>query len=156
VGLSKAERPELPAVKNQDWVRTSVDAFILARLEKHGMAPAAPADRATLLRRVTFDLTGLPPTHAEMQAFLADKSPDAYAKVVDRLLDSPRYGERWARLWLDVARYADTKGYGTTLRPHVWRYRDQVIKSSMRTALRSVYSEQLAGMNSCPTSRTGS
>ena len=126
----KPERPELPAVKNQDWVRTPVDAFILARLEKQGMAPAAPADRATLLRRVTFDLVGLPPTPEEVDAFIHDSSPEAYAKIVERLLASPRYGERWGRHWLDVVRYADTDGFEyDTLRPHVWRYRDYVIKS---------------------------
>ena len=126
----KPARPELPSVKNQDWLKTPVDAFILERLEKQGLAPAAPADRATLLRRVTFDLVGLPPTPEEVDAFIHDSSPEAYAKVVERLLASPRYGERWGRHWLDVVRYADTDGFEyDTLRPHVWRYRDYVIKS---------------------------
>ena len=93
------------------WVASPIDAFILDRLEDKGLAPSPPADRRTLLRRVTFDLTGLPPTPEEVEAFEADASPDAFEKVVDRLLASPRYGERWGRHWLDVARYADTKGY---------------------------------------------
>ncbi|GAB4455513.1 MAG: PSD1 and planctomycete cytochrome C domain-containing protein [Armatimonadaceae bacterium] len=104
-------KPKVPQVKNKLRVANPIDAFVLAKLEAKGLTPAPLADRRTLLRRVTYDLTGLPPTYEEMQAFLADKSPDAYEKVVDRLLASPRYGERWARHWLDVARYSDTKGY---------------------------------------------
>jgi hypothetical protein len=103
--------PAAPALRNPGWVRTELDRFVLAQLEAHGLEPSPAADRRTLLRRVTQDLTGLPPTPAEMAAFLSDTSPEAYARVVDRLLASPRYGERWARHWLDVARYADTKGY---------------------------------------------
>ena len=105
------KNPPLPRVRQGDWPRTSVDRFILAKLEAHGLTPSAPAERRTLLRRVTFDLIGLPPTPEEIAAFEADRSPDAFAKVVDRLLASPHYGERWGRHWLDVARYADTKGY---------------------------------------------
>jgi hypothetical protein len=104
-------RPPLPQVKNTAWVRNPIDRFILARLEREGLAPSPEADRARLLRRVSFDLTGLPPTLAELDAFLADRSTDAYEKVVDRLLASPRYGERMAVDWLDAARYADTHGY---------------------------------------------
>ena len=100
-----------PAVKNSRWVQTPVDAFVLAKLEAQGLAPSPPADARTLLRRVTYDLTGLPPTPEDMDAFLKDRAPEAYARAVERLLASPRYGERWGRFWLDVARYADTKGY---------------------------------------------
>ena len=126
------EKPPPPAVKDAGWARAPVDAFVLARLEAKGLAPAPPADRRTLLRRVTYDLTGLPPAPEEVEAFLADRSPDAYAKVVDRLLASPRYGERWARHWLDVARYADTKGYVFTDErryPYAYTYRDYVIRA---------------------------
>lgn len=123
-------RPKLPQVKNPSWVRTPVDAFILARLEKEGLTSSAPADRVMLLRRVTLDLTGLPPTPGQIDAFLNDSSPNAYEKVVERLLASPQYGERWGRHWLDVVRYADTDGFEyDTLRPDSWRYRDYVIRS---------------------------
>ncbi len=125
------KRQAVPAVSDGAWCATPVDAFVLARLEQNAMRPNSPADRYTLIRRATFDLTGLPPTEAEVQRFLVDDSPDAWAKVVDRLLDSPRYGERWGRYWLDVARYADTKG-DTPQRedprfPFAWTYRDYVI-----------------------------
>ncbi len=121
------EQP-LPKVKRADWVRRPIDRFILARLEKENLEPSPEADKAALLRRVSFDLIGLPPTAAEQAAFLADTSPNAYAKQVDRLLASPRYGERWASMWLDLARYADTKGYeADRARPGVWPYRDWVI-----------------------------
>ena len=96
-----------PAAKNASWAVNAIDAFIAQKLESKGLAPSPEADRITLLRRVTFDLTGLPPTPAEADAFLADKSPNAYEKVVDRLLASPHYGERWARHWLDLARFAE-------------------------------------------------
>jgi mono/diheme cytochrome c family protein len=125
--------PPLPPVKDRSWAAGSaIDRFILARLEKEGLKPAPPADRRTLIRRATFDLHGLPPTPAEVDAFLADRSPDAWAKVVDRLLASPRYGERWARHWLDVARYADTKGYvfeEDRRYPHAYNYRDWVVRA---------------------------
>ncbi|MES1256810.1 MAG: PSD1 and planctomycete cytochrome C domain-containing protein [Acidobacteriota bacterium] len=108
----------------------SVDSFILARLKEKGIRPNEPADRVTLLRRATLDLIGLPPTPEETQAFLADTSPGAFAKVVDRLLASPHYGERWGRQWLDVARYADTNGFkADEIRPNIWRYRDYVIQA---------------------------
>ena len=100
-----------PVVKNTAWPRNSVDRFIVARLESKGLSPSPQADKRTLIRRATFDLTGLPPTPAEVESFEADTAPSSYARVIDRLLGSPRYGERWARYWLDVARYADTKGY---------------------------------------------
>jgi mono/diheme cytochrome c family protein len=124
--------PALPAVHDPDWCATPVDRFILAGLEAKKLKPSPSADRRTLLRRLTFDLTGLPPTPAEMDAFLADKSPDAVVRVVDRLLASPQYGERWARHWLDLARYSDTKGYVFTedIRyPYAYTYRDYVVRT---------------------------
>ncbi|MDB5390192.1 MAG: Protein of unknown function (DUF1553)/Protein of unknown function (DUF1549)/Planctomycete [Planctomycetaceae bacterium] len=125
-----------PAVRATDWVRTPIDQFILAALEKRGLSPAPPADRRTLLRRAVFDLTGLPPTPAEIDAFVADDSPDAFAKVVDRLLASPRYGERWGRHWLDVVRYADARDLiqlpAESDFREAWRYRDWVVKSFNR------------------------
>ncbi|WP_345245622.1 DUF1553 domain-containing protein, partial [Nibrella saemangeumensis] len=119
----------LPAVKNKRWVRNAIDHFVLKKLEEKGLTPAAEADKATLLRRVSLDLTGLPPTPAEVDAFLADNSPNAYEKVVDRLLASPHYGERQATEWLDVARYADTHGYQLDVMRTAWPYRDWVIKA---------------------------
>jgi hypothetical protein len=120
--------PAIPAVKDTAWVRTPVDAFVLARLEAAGLRPARAADPRTLLRRVYLDLIGLPPRPAEQQAFLADPSPEAYSRVVDALLARPEYGERWARHWLDVARYAETNGYERDgPKPSAWRYRDYVI-----------------------------
>jgi hypothetical protein len=126
----KAVKPAIPAVKQRAWVRTPIDAFVLEKLEAKGLAPAPRADKRTLLRRASFDLTGLPPTPEEVSAFLADKSPRAFEKVVDRLLASPRYGEKWARHWLDLARYAESEGFkADETRPNAWRYRDYVIKS---------------------------
>src|SRR5690349_7562743 len=123
-------RPAVPRVKQRDWVRNPVDAFVLAKLEEAGLQPSPPADKLTLLRRVTFDLTGLAPTPAERDAFLADQSPDAYERLVDRLLNSPHYGERWAEHWLDVVRFAETEGYKVDrLRPEAYRYRDYVIRA---------------------------
>ena len=123
----------VPAVKNTGWVQSPVDHFVLARLEAGGLTPSALADKRTLIRRVTFDLTGLPPTEPEIQRFLADDSPAAFARVVDRLLDSPHYGERWARYWMDVARYSDTKGDAPRRDdprfPHAWTYRDYLIEA---------------------------
>ncbi len=126
------EQP-LPKVRRADWVRRPLDQFILARLEKERLEPSGEADKAELLRRVSFDLTGLPPTAEEEAAYLVDSSPEAYEKQVDRLLASPRYGERWASMWLDLARYADTKGYEADReRPGVWPYRDWVIDAFNR------------------------
>jgi len=123
-------RPAPPPVKDAGWVRSPIDAFILAGLEQRGLRPAPAADRHTLLRRITYDLTGLPATQDEIDAFLADTSPDAYEKVVDRLLRSPQYGVKWAQHWLDVVRYAETDGYERdSKKPFVWRYRDWVIDS---------------------------
>ncbi|HSG72347.1 MAG TPA: DUF1549 domain-containing protein, partial [Planctomycetaceae bacterium] len=119
-----------PNVRQSDWISTPVDAFVLDKLERAGLQPASPADKRTLLRRITFDLTGLPPTLQELGEFLADESPDAYRKVVERLLDSPAYGERWGRHWLDLVRYAETAGHEFDYEiPHAWRYRDYVTRA---------------------------
>ena len=123
------KRQPLPTVKNKSWIANPVDAYILARLEREGLSPSPPADKTTLIRRVSLDLTGLPPTPAEIDAFLADDSPNAYDKVVDRLLKSPRYGERMAVRWLDLARYADTSGYQNDGERFMWRWRDWVIEA---------------------------
>ncbi len=122
-------RPAVPATK-QRWGRTAIDAFILAGLEARGLRPAPEADRRTLIRRLTFDLHGLPPTPAEVEAFLVDRAPDAYERLVDRLLAAPAYGERWGRHWLDVAHYGDTQGYDKDKRrDFAWPYRDWVIRA---------------------------
>lgn len=119
----------LPPVKNAAWPRNPIDRFILSRLDTEGLKPSPPADRTTLIRRVSLDLIGLPPTPAEVDAFVNDTSKTAYEKVVDRLLASPRYGERWARRWLDLARYADTNGYEKDRPRSIWPYRDWVIQA---------------------------
>lgn len=118
-----------PVVNDKAWILNPIDAFVLARLDQEKLKPESEAPRETLIRRLSFDLTGLPPTTAEVDAFLADRSPGAYERVVDRLLASPRYGERWARLWLDLARYADTHGYEKDARRTMWRWRDWVINA---------------------------
>ncbi|MSU50474.1 MAG: DUF1553 domain-containing protein [Opitutus sp.] len=119
-----------PAVRNTSWAKTPLDPFILAALESKGLKPSAPAGRETLIRRVTLDLTGLPPTPAEIDAFLADASPNAYETLIDRLLASPHYGERWGRHWLDLARFAESDGFEhDAVRPHAWRYRDYVVRA---------------------------
>ncbi|MCX6622575.1 MAG: DUF1549 domain-containing protein, partial [Acidobacteria bacterium] len=123
------KRAETPKVSKPGWVRNPVDAFILARLDKEALKPSPEAGRATLIRRVTYDLTGLPPAPAEVDAFLKDKSPAAYEKVVDRLLASPHYGERMAMQWLDFARYADTHGYHIDSHRDMWPWRDWVIRA---------------------------
>jgi hypothetical protein len=140
-------RPAIPAVREGSWLKTPIDAFILTRLEKEGVRPAAPADRRTLLRRVYLDLIGRPPSPEEQQAFRQDPSPDALAKVVDQLLARPSYGERWARHWLDIVRYAETNGYERdSAKPHAWRYRDYVIDSFNKDKPYDRFlSEQLAG-----------
>ena len=141
--------PKLPAVpetKNRKWVANSIDQFILSRLEKEGLSPAMEADRPTLIRRVTYDLTGLPPTPDEAAAFVADASPNAYEKVVDRLLASPRYGEHRAHYWLDVARYGDTHGLHLDNLRSIWPYRDYVIKSyNQDKPFDQFVKEQIAG-----------
>jgi hypothetical protein len=139
-------RLPLPKVKNKAWGQNPIDAFVLARLDKEGLQPSHKASKETLIRRVTFDLTGLPPTLQDVDAFLADKSQNAYEKVVDRLLASPHYGERWARPWLDLARYADTNGYEKDERRSIWKYRDWVINALNRDMPFDEFTiEQIAG-----------
>jgi hypothetical protein len=139
-------RPALPGVVDEKWVRNPIDTFVLARLEREGLKPSPEADRPTWLRRVTLDLTGVPPTIAEIDAFLNDTGPDAYDKVVDRLLRSPRYGERMAFPWLEAARYADSNGYQSDGERHMWRWRDWVIDAFNRNMPFDQFTvEQLAG-----------
>jgi len=142
----KPQRLEPPKVNATDWPRNAIDHFVLARLESEKLSPSAEADRATLLRRASLDLIGLPPTIEEVDAFLADKSADAYERAVDRLLASPHYGERWARLWLDLARYADTHGFEKDPSRVMWRYRDWVIEALNRDMPFDQFTiEQIAG-----------
>jgi hypothetical protein len=139
-------RPSLPRVKDRDWVRNEIDYFVLTVLEREGLAPADEADKRTLIRRVTLDITGLPPTLAEVDAFLKDKSANAYEKVVDRLLASPRYGERMAMDWMDYARYADSNGYQADYERFQWRWRDWVIEAFNKNMPYDQFTvEQLAG-----------
>lgn len=140
------KRPPLPAVSNGKWPVNSIDTFVLARLEKEGLSPSPEADRVTLLRRLSLDLIGLPPTIEEVDAFLRDQSENAYQKQVERLLASPHYGERWGRHWLDAARYADSDGYEKDKSRQVWFYRDWVIKALNRDVPYNQFIiEQLAG-----------
>ncbi|MGA9771984.1 MAG: DUF1553 domain-containing protein [Blastocatellia bacterium] len=126
----KPVRPTVPAVKNRSWVRNEIDAFVLSRLEKAGLAPAPKASPSALIRRVYLDLTGIPPTPEEVSEFVRNPSDAAYTRVIEKLLASPHYGERWGRHWLDLARYADSGGYEFDYdRPHSWRYRDWVIQA---------------------------
>jgi hypothetical protein len=139
-------RPPLPPVTRQSWVRNPIDRFVLARLEKEGLAPSPEADRVTLIRRLGFDLIGLPPTVQEVDAFVADRSEDAYRKLVNRLLASPHYGERWGRHWMDAARYADSDGFEKDKSRQVWFYRDWVINALNRDLPYDRFViEQLAG-----------
>ncbi len=122
--------PEIPKVRADDWVRNPIDAFILERIDAEKLVPTPEADRRTLIRRATLDLLGVPPTAEAIETFVKDPDPDAYERLVDRLLESPRYGERYARHWLDLVRYADSDGFKSdVLRPDAWRYRDYVIES---------------------------
>ncbi|HXX92933.1 MAG TPA: PSD1 and planctomycete cytochrome C domain-containing protein [Planctomycetota bacterium] len=140
------ERPELPGVKREAWVRTPVDRFILARLEREGLGPSDEAGRETLLRRLSLDLTGLPPTAAELDLFRADTRADAYERQVDRLLASPHFGERWARHWLDAARYADSDGFEKDKPREAWFYREWVISAFNRDlGYDRFITEQIAG-----------
>jgi hypothetical protein len=147
----KPTRPAPPAVRKPAWVRNPIDAFIAAEHEKHGLTPLPEADRRTLLRRVYIDLIGLPPGPADVAAFLADSSPGAYEKVVDNLLASPRYGERWGRHWLDIWRYSDWYGYRKTgqvrySQRHIWRWRDWTIESlNQNKPYSRMIEEMLAG-----------
>jgi hypothetical protein len=140
-------QPAVPAVANKKWAQSDVDRFVLAKLESKNLAPVADADRLTLIRRVTFDLTGLPPTPEEIEAFTKDKSKDAFAKVVDRLLASPAFGERWGRHWLDLARYGESSGPSRNIPyPHAWKYRDYVIDAVNRDVPYDRFlQEQIAG-----------
>lgn len=142
-----AKLPSLPKVKAEWWAKNPLDRLVLAKLEAKGLSPAPVADRRTLIRRATFDLTGLPPTPAEIDAFLADKKPNAFERVIDRLLASTAYGERWGRHWLDVARYADSNGLDENLVfPNAWRYRDWVINSvNQDKPINRFIHEQIAG-----------
>src|SRR3954469_18237312 len=139
-------RPAEPTVKDGRWARNAIDRFVLARLEKEGLQPSKEADRVTLIRRLSLDLTGLPPTFEEVDQFVADKDPDAYKKVVEHFLSSPHYGERWGRHWLDAARYADSNGYEKDLPRSIWPYRDWVINALNRDLPFDQFTiEQLAG-----------
>jgi len=139
-------RPAEAAVERAGWTRNPIDSFVLARLEEEGIELSAEADRATLIRRVSLDLTGLPPTPTEVDAFLSDSSTDAYEKVVNRLLASPGYGERMAFRWLDAARYADTNGYQNDQKRDMWRWRDWVIEAfNSNMPFDQFTIEQLAG-----------
>jgi mono/diheme cytochrome c family protein len=140
-------KPALPVVESKKWIRNGVDHFILARLEKEKLAPSPEADRATLIRRLKFDLLGLPPSPEEVEAFVSDKDDRAYEKLVDRFLESPHYGERWARHWLDVVRFAESDGFETNQpRPNAWPYRDYVIRSFTEDKPYDRFiAEQLAG-----------
>ncbi len=155
--LRPLARPEPPKVRSSSWVTNPIDAFILARLEAAGLAPAPPADRLTLIRRATFDLLGLPPTPEEVDAFVADPSPAAYERLIDRLLASPHYGERWGRHWLDVARFSESHGYEYDhIRDHAWHYRDYVIRSlNADRPYRQFVREQIAGDVLEPVTRDG-
>ncbi len=145
--LHPVTRPPVPRVENQGGCRNTIDAFLLARLEAEGLRPVAEADRITLLRRLKYDLTGLPPTPDEVDAFIADQAHDAYERLVDRLLGSPHYGEKWGRHWLDLVRYAETNGYERdSAKPFAWRYRDYVIDAFNRDKPYDQFiREQLAG-----------
>ena len=151
------KKPDVPAVIDAAWVLNPVDAFVLAKLEAKGLHPAPPADKISLLRRATYDLIGLPPRPEEVTAFLNDNSPDAYEKLVDRLLDSPHYGEKWGRHWLDLVRYAETNSYERdNPKPNVWRYRDYVIRSfNDDKPYDQFVKEQLAG-DEMPEAKTSS
>src|SRR5688572_20727613 len=141
-------RPAVPSTKTKDRARTPVDAFLVSALRKEKLGFSADADKVTLLRRASFDLIGLPPTPAEVEAFLADSGPDAYERLIDRLLESPHYGERWGRHWLDIAGYADSDGYSDADPPraYAYKYRDYVIRSfNADKSFDRFITEQLAG-----------
>ena len=153
-------RPPVPAVKESGWVRGPIDAFVLAKLEAEGLAPAPEADRRTLIRRLSYDLTGLPPSPQEVEAFVGDDSTDAYERLVDRLLASPHYGEAWGRHWLDLVGYGETNGYERdSAKPFVWRYRDYVIaafnddKPYDRFVREQLAGDQTAGAGGEPAAR---
>jgi uncharacterized protein DUF1553/uncharacterized protein DUF1549/concanavalin A-like lectin/glucanase superfamily protein/cytochrome c len=150
----KPVRPAFPKVRNKGWARNPIDLYILARLEREGLSPAAEASKETLIRRVSLDLTGLPPTPEEIDTFLRDLSPQAYERVVDRLLNSPRYGERMAARWLDAARYADTNGYQSDEDRQMWRWRDWVIEAFNRNLPYDQFTIQQIAGDLAPPART--
>ena len=142
----KVVKPDAPDVKNKEWVRNEIDKFVLARLEKEGMDPSSEADKVALIRRLSFDLIGLPPTIDEVDAFLADNTSESYERLVDRLLASPQFGERMAEHWLDLARYADTNGYHIDNHRDMWKWRDWVIEAFNKNKHFDEFTiEQLAG-----------
>jgi hypothetical protein len=145
--FQRVKKPDVPEVGSSGWATNDVDRFILAKLEAHGLAPNPRANRQTLIRRATYDLTGLPPTPTEVQSFVADESPEAYTKLIDRLLDSPAYGEKWGRHWLDLVHYAESNSFERdNPKPDVWRYRDYVIRSfNADKPYNEFVKEQLAG-----------
>ncbi len=145
--LQIVKRPPMPAVQAKQWIKNPIDAFILAKLEAKGLTPSPVADRRTLIRRSYFDLVGLPPTPQEIDQFINDSTPDAYEKLLDRLLASPHYGERWARHWLDVARYTESQGFEyDRIRPNAWHYRDYVINALNSDKPYNIFvQEQIAG-----------
>ena len=155
--LQPITSPPVPEARNREWIRNPVDAFILAKLEARGLSPSPAADPVTLIRRATYDLHGLPPTPEEIDAFVNDSTADAYENLLDRLLASPRYGERWGRHWLDVARFGESQGFERdTLREHAWRYRDFVIRSfNQDKPYRQFVTEQIAGDVLEPVTRDG-
>ncbi|MCG9127171.1 DUF1553 domain-containing protein [Candidatus Poribacteria bacterium] len=141
------QRPEIPKVKNSDWVLNPIDAFILTKLESHGFSPAPPANKLSLIRRIYYDLNGLPPSPDAIAAFVYNDKPNSYGNLIDKLLKSPRYGEKWGRHWLDLVRYAETNGYERDSdKPYVWRYRDYVINAfNTDKPYNEFIKEQLAG-----------
>jgi hypothetical protein len=146
LGIQSSGTPAAGCRPQDRWPRNPIDRFVLARLEKDKLTPSPEADRAALIRRLSLDLIGLPPTPTEIDAFLADRRPDAYDRQVDRLLASPHYGERWGRHWLDAARYADTNGFGYDNQRVMWHYRDWVINALNRDMPFDEFTiEQLAG-----------
>jgi Protein of unknown function (DUF1553)/Protein of unknown function (DUF1549) len=151
-------RPEMPAIRSDGWVRNPVDAFIAAEHEAHGLTHRPEASRPVLLRRLYLDLIGLPPAPDELHAFLSDESADAYEKIVERLLSSPRYGERWGRHWMDVWRYSDWAGWGKQVRdsqPHIWHWRDWIIESlNQNKPYDRMVTEMLAADEACPDDRS--
>ncbi|TMQ31639.1 MAG: DUF1549 domain-containing protein, partial [Planctomycetota bacterium] len=153
--FEQVQRPPLPMVRNRAWVRNPIDAFVAAEHEARGLKPRPEAARHSWLRRVTLDLAGLPPTRTQLHAFLSDTSSEAYEKVVDRLLASPRYGERWGRHWMDVWRYSDWAGFGQEVResqPHIWHWRDWIIESlNQDKGYDRMIQEMLAGDELAPT-----
>ena len=152
VKRAQPEVPKFTAPADRAWAQTPIDAFVLAKLQKENLRPSPPAGRATIVRRLYFDLTGLPPAPADIAKYVADKSPNAYAKMVDRLLDSPHYGERWGQHWLDVVRFAETDGFEyDTHRKDAWRYRDYVIRAFQNDKPFNVFvTDQLAGDEIAP------